>query len=244
MTERADALEHRMSRNLDLIATRSAIYDSGERDPTGPLQRPPQPEGRHFLMGHDRRLPEMPAKPTLIDFFRYRLAPASHLLQSAELARKNGLEEKLILACLLHDISILGFIRSDHGYWGAQLVEPYVEEEVAWAIRYHQVLRFYPDESVGYAYPESYTKLFGEDFRPEPHIEAAYRHACGHKWYMSARMITVNDLYAFDPETTVDLDDFTDIIGRHFRQPKEGLGFDNSPASHMWRTINWPTRFL
>ena len=173
MTERADALEHQMSQDLDRIATRSAIYDSGDRDPPGPVRRPPQPEGRFFLMGHDRRLPEMPAKPTLIDFFRYRLAPASHLLQSAELARKNGLEEKLILACLLHDISILGFIRGDHGYWGAQLVEPYVDEEVAWAIRHHQGLRFYPDESVGYAYPESYTKMFGADFRPDPHIDSA-----------------------------------------------------------------------
>ena len=244
MTERADALEFQKSQELDRIAVRSAIYDSGERDPTEPLPRPPQPEGRYFLMGHDRRLPEMPDKPTLIDFFRYRLAPASHLLQSAALARKNGLDEKIVLACLLHDISILSFIRSDHGYWGAQLVEPYVDEEVAWAIRYHQALRFYADESAGYAYPELYSRLFGEDYRPEPHIDAAYRYARNHKWYMSARLITVSDLYAFDPNTTVDLDEFTDIIGRHFRQPKEGLGFDNSPASHMWRTINWPTRYL
>jgi hypothetical protein len=34
------------------------------------------------------------------------------------------------LACLLHDISTIGFIRGDHGYWGAQLVEPYVDGEV------------------------------------------------------------------------------------------------------------------
>ncbi len=244
MAERADALELQKSQELDRIAVRSAIYDSGDRDPTEPLEHPPQPQGQYFLMSQDRRLPEMPGKPTLIDFFRYRLAPASHLLQSAALARKNGLDEKIVLACLLHDISILGFIRSDHGYWGAQLVEPYVDEEVAWAIRYHQALRFYPDESAGYAYPEMYRRLFGEDYRPEPHIDAAYRYARNHKWYMSARLITVNDLYAFDPDTTVDLDEFTDIIGRHFRQPNEGLGFDDSPASHMWRTINWPTRFL
>ena len=244
MEERADALELQMSQELDKIAVRSAIYDSGERDPTEPLERPPQPEGRYFLMSQDKRLPEMPGKPTLIDFFRFRLAPASHLLQSAALARKNGLDEKIVLACLLHDISILGFIRSDHGYWGAQLVEPYVDQEVAWAIRYHQALRFYPDESAGYAYPEMYRRLFGEDYRPEPHVDAAYRYARNHKWYMSARLITLNDLYAFDPDTTVDLDEFTDIIGRHFRQPNEGLGFDDSPASHMWRTINWPTRFL
>jgi len=34
------------------------------------------------------------------------------------------------------------------------------------------------------------------------------------------------------------------VIGRHFKQPEEGLGFDHSPAAHMWRTINWPTRYL
>ena len=38
---------------------------------------------------------------------------------------------------------------------------------------------------------------------------------------------------------------FVDIIGRHFKQPKEGLGFDkSSPVAHMWRTIIWPTNFL
>ena len=46
--------------------------------------------------------------------------------------------EKIVLACLLHDIATAGFIRGDHGYWSAQLVEPYVDEEVSWAIRYHQ----------------------------------------------------------------------------------------------------------
>jgi hypothetical protein len=61
---------------------------------------------------------------------------------------------------------------------------------------------------------------------------------------MSARQITVNDLYAFDPDVTVSLDDFVDIIGRHFRQPPEGLGLDDSPAAHMWRTIIRPTKFL
>jgi hypothetical protein len=37
---------------------------------------------------------------------------------------------------------------------------------------------------------------------------------------------------------------FIDIVGRNFRQPEEGLGFDNSPASHMWRTIRRPTKYL
>jgi len=36
----------------------------------------------------------------------------------------------------------------------------------------------------------------------------------------------------------------TDIVRRHFKQPKEGLGFDDSPSAHIWRAINWPTRYL
>lgn len=59
---------------------------------------------------------------------------------------------------------------------------------------------------------------------------------------LTSRLITVNDLYPFDPGVQVGLEEFTDVVGRHFRQPQEGLGFDGSPAAHMWRTIMWPTR--
>ena len=61
-----------------------------------------------------------------------------------------------------------------------------------------------------------------------------------HKWYMSGRQITVHDIYSFDPDVHVELEEFTDIIGRNFRQPEEGLGFDNSPVAHMWRAMIRP----
>jgi hypothetical protein len=178
----------------------------------------------------------MPAKPTLVDFFRRRFEPAAHLLQSARLAMKNGASEEIVLACLLHDAGQY-LMRADHGYWGAQLIEPYVSERVAFAVKYHQALRFYPDPSVGYEYPEVYYGLFGVDYVPAPHIRAAYDYARNHKWYMDARLVTTNDFYAFDPNVEISVDEFTDIIGRHFKQPREGLGHDNTPASHMWRTI-------
>ena len=44
--------------------------------------------------------------------------------------------------------------------------------------------------------------------------------------------------------STIDPGEFEDIVGRHFKQPKEGLGFDNSPTAHMWRTMIWPNNFL
>ncbi len=61
---------------------------------------------------------------------------------------------------------------------------------------------------------------------------------------MSSRLICVNDLYSFDPNVSVQLEEFEDVLARNFRQPEEGLGFDNSPVAHMWRTLMWPTRFL
>ena len=244
MMDRAEAAERAMMEELDRqIVVKSVIYTSGERDPRLPIERRPA-NGKTHVMGHDPRLPRMPERPTLFDFFRLRFGPSNHLMQSARLAQKNGAGEKIVLACLLHDIANIGFIRGDHGYWAAQLVEPYVDEEVSWGIRYHQALRFFPDESVGYTYPESYVRLFGPEYRPDPYIERDYRHAREHKWYMSARLITVNDLYAFDPDVRVELEEFTDIVGRHFRQPTEGLGFDASPSAHMWRTIMWPTKYL
>lgn len=193
----------------------------------------------------------LPERPTLLDFFRLRFnlkrsmpfAPGPHMIQSAMRALKTGAPEETVLACLLHDAGH-ALLSPDHGYWGAQLVEPYVSEKVAWAIRYHQALRFYPDPEVGYEYPALYRKIFGPDHVPEPYLEAAYREARKHRWYMEARLITLNDEYSFDPQAPLSLEPLADIVGRHFRQPREGLGYDGSAVAHMWRTIAEPGRPL
>jgi hypothetical protein len=247
LADRADALEHAMMETLNQqIATKSLLYNlaDGKRAIDGGRNLLKDNPNARLLMGNDPRLPVMPDKPTLVDFFNDRFASATHLLQSAAHARNAGLDEKIVFACLLHDIAVSGFIRADHGYWGAQLVEPYVDEEVSWAIRAHQALRFYADESVGYVYPELYVRYFGADYRPDAYVEDEYRRARAHKWYMTARMITVWDIYSFDPNFKVELSEFADIIGRNFKQPKEGLGFDGSPVAHMWRTLIRPTKFL
>src|SRR5690349_10569326 len=119
-------------------------------------------------------LKPMPARPTLFDIFTLRMdtpkfglpfAAAHHGAQCASLAMRAGVDEETVLACLLHDVA-MALMRPDHGWWGAQLVEPYVSERIAWAIRHHQALRFYPDPSVGYEYPEMYVSMFGPDYRP------------------------------------------------------------------------------
>jgi len=222
----ADALEHHMMDTLDEQATGNEL-------------KVRRGAGSIFGGGGQRELEAMPDEPTLVDFFKYRFAPATHVLQSATDAMKKGEKEETILACLLHDV-VLSLIKVDHGWWGAQMMEPYVSEKVSWGIRYHQALRFYPDPSVGYEYPELYNRIFGKDYVPLPYIKQTYELARKNRWYMEARMITVHDLYAFDPNMKVSLDPFVDVIGRHFKQPKEGLGFDNSPVAHMWRSLIYP----
>ena len=259
---KADALEHFMSDQLDLAlegqqtgqqgGANNAASAQPEKFPTvAEIQA--QIETRSFRRGtgslfvaggrasggHVKRLEKMPEKPTLLDYYRLRFAPANHVLQSATRAMKTGMTEEVIFACLMHDV-VQNLMKPDHGWWGAQLIEPYVSEKVAFAIRYHQTLRFYPDSAAGYEYPDLYKRTWGVDYEPPPYIQATYKFVRNHKWYMEPRLVTVNDLYAFDPNAKVSIDPFLDIVGRQFKQPKEGLGFDNSPVAHMWRTMSNP----
>jgi len=140
LNEHADALERKMSDELDVLLSKSALFNmaDGKLGASNTGSDLTAKYGKYYLMEDDPRLPKMPAKPTLLDYFNYRAKGINHLLQSATHALEASMPEKTILACLLHDIANAIFIKSDHGYWGAQLVEPYVDEEVSWAVRAHQ----------------------------------------------------------------------------------------------------------
>jgi HD domain len=201
---------------------------------------------RVFMMGDNPALARMPKAPKLLDFFRLRFSEITfrHLLQSAKTALDAGQDEKVVIACLLHDISNGALFRTEHGYWSAQIVAPYVSAEVTWAIQYHQALRYFADDSVGFKYPDAYQQFFGADYEPPEYIQQAHRDARAHRWYMTSRLITIYDQYSFHDDWSVDPEMFTDVIGRNFKEPKEGLGFDGSPTAHMWRTMIWPNNFL
>jgi len=85
-----------------------------------------------------------------------------------------------------------------------------------------------------------YRNMFGHDYRPDKYIDDTYKMVRNHKQYILPRQVTVNDLYAFDPNVKVTIEPFIDVIGRQFKQPKEGLGYDNSPVAHMWRSMIKP----
>jgi hypothetical protein len=224
-----------------------AWIGTGQTDPE-PALIPRMDDTHVFMMGDNPALPRMPEKPTLMDFFRYRFNPiaVNHLLSSAKRAMDDGRSDQVVMACMLHDISNGCLIRPDHGYWSAQLIAPYVDEEVTWAVKYHQALRYHPDPAVGYDYPASYYRFFGRNYENElpEYLKRDAAYARNHKWYMTARLVTMYDIYFFDKNEMIPLDYFDDLLARNFRQPAEGLGHDDSPASHMWRTMIWPNNFL
>jgi hypothetical protein len=59
-----------------------------------------------------------------------------------------------------------------------------------------------------------YVKNFGPDYEPDDCIEEAYKRARNHKWYMTAPMITVHDIYSFDANAVASWESFIDIVGQ------------------------------
>ncbi len=134
---KAEALEHYMEEQLDQQAAASQ-GGQPEKFPTV-AEIEAQIETRNVRRGaggiftggrggNVKKLPPMPDKPTLKDFFELRFGPSNHVLQSATRAMKTGMSEEITLACLLHDC-VLSLIKPDHGWWGAQLFEPYIPGE-------------------------------------------------------------------------------------------------------------------
>src|SRR5882757_10568162 len=85
LSERADAIEEHMMHELDKIITKSVFSNltDGVVGMEGVAVLQAKNPGKYFNMGPDPRLPPMPEKPTLMDYFKNRLASTNDLLQSA-----------------------------------------------------------------------------------------------------------------------------------------------------------------
>ena len=108
-SQKAEALEHFMEEELE-----EHMLDQGQQTGTYPTvaelaeqdkdlaRRGRRGIGGIFVPRGDaelRPLPEMPEKPTLVDFFKYRFGMGTHVQQSAARALETGMNEKVVLAC-------------------------------------------------------------------------------------------------------------------------------------------------
>src|SRR5262249_11315473 len=118
---RAEALESYMVQQVNNSASAATnkkfpkaaeieaqIETRGYRRGVGNLFLNTQPDGKV------KKLAAMPARPTFLDFFNLRMQQTqNHVLQSANRAKKTGMTEEVILACLLHD-TVHALIKTDH----------------------------------------------------------------------------------------------------------------------------------
>src|ERR1044072_7118235 len=92
LSEKADAIEEHMMHELDKIVTKSVFANmtDGHVDMEGGAALMKKSPGKYFNRGPAPRLPPMPEKPTLLDYFKNPFAPTNHLLQCGALEGKTG----------------------------------------------------------------------------------------------------------------------------------------------------------
>jgi predicted HD phosphohydrolase len=157
-------------------------------------------EARHAAGLADRLLGQLEALSG--GLAGYRIDRLQHSLQSATRAERDGADVDWIVAALLHDIGD-GLAPFNHDSLAADILAPYVREEVSWVVRHHGIFQLaYYGDKIG-TDPEARRK-----FADSPHYDAAV--AFCERW----------DQTAFDPTyDTLPLDHFAPMVRTVFARP-------------------------
>ncbi|MEO1774093.1 MAG: HD domain-containing protein [Pseudomonadota bacterium] len=148
-----------------------------------------------FLAGTaDRLLQELAAQEAEA-LPGYKITRLQHGLQSATRARRDGADVDWVVAALLHDIGDR-LAPQNHDRMAAEIMRPYVREEVAWVVEHHGIFQM--------AY---YAHHFGWD--PEERQRFA-DHPC---FQSCADFCERWDQTSFDPDYPMDpLDSFIEQV--------------------------------
>jgi predicted HD phosphohydrolase len=133
----------------------------------------------------------------------YQVTRLEHSLQAATRARRDGADTDWVVAALLHDIGD-DLAPHNHDSLAADVLKPYVREEVTWVIRHHGIFQLaHFGDKVG-ADPNARDK-----YADSPHYDAAVTFCA--RW----------DQLAFDPDYDSDpLDSFAPLVRDVFaREP-------------------------
>ncbi len=159
-------------------------------------------EGPHLAMTPDRVLRElaMQADETLPG---YKITRLDHALQSATRARRDGASTDWIVAALLHDIGD-GLAPQNHDRFAAEIVRPFMPEEVVWVIEHHAAFQM-----VYYAHHYGWNQFERENFKDSPYYRTCVDFC--ERW----------DQSSFDPDYESDpLESFEPLVREVFaRQP-------------------------
>ncbi len=91
----------------------------------------------------------------------YQITSLDHLLQTATRAERDGADEEMIVAALLHDIGDV-YAPHNHAEFGAAIIRPYVSERTHWIIEHHAIFQLYH---------------YGQHVGCDPLLRERYRHS-------------------------------------------------------------------
>ncbi|MFI0404360.1 HD domain-containing protein [Actinomadura sp. 3N508] len=128
-----------------------------------------------------------------------------HSLQSATRALRDDRSEEYVVAALVHDIGD-ELAPYSHGPMVAAILRPFVSERIAWIIEKHALFQAY-----------YYAHHLGADRNARDKYK-------DHPYYADCVVFCERyDQSAFDPSyDSLDLDYFSDMVHRVFKEPKAG----------------------
>jgi len=97
----------------------------------------------------------------------YKITRLQHALQSATRAERDNADQDWIVAALLHDIGD-GLAPQNHDKMAAEIIRPFVREEVSWVVEHHGVFQM-----VYYAHHyEGWNQYEREKFSDNPYYQS------------------------------------------------------------------------
>jgi predicted HD phosphohydrolase len=137
----------------------------------------------------------------------YRVSRLEHSLQCATRARRDGADDEMVIAALLHDIGD-ELAPYNHAAVAAAVLRPYVREEVSWIVAQHGLMQTYY-----YGHHQGRDRNMRDQLR-------------GHRWFEAAAAFCENwDQASFDPDyPSLTLADFEPLVHEIFtRKPHDPM---------------------
>ncbi len=141
----------------------------------------------------------------------YQVDRLEHSLQCATRAHRDGAEEEMVVAALLHDIGDM-LAPHNHSEMAAAVLRPYVSEKTYWVVRHHGIFQAYY-----YAHHLDADREARQRYQGHPYFQAAADFC--QQW----------DQSSFDPDyDTLPLETFDPMVRRVFsrepfsQQPRQG----------------------
>ena len=133
----------------------------------------------------------------------YKITRLEHSLQAATRAFKDGADEEMVVATLLHDMGD-ELAPLNHSEYGASILKPYVSEKTYWIIEKHGEFQMYY-----YAHHLGKNKNQRDKYKDHPYYKDAIDFC--EKW----------DQASFDPDyKSMTLDEFAPMVRKIFsRKP-------------------------